>query len=176
MSLTACSDAPIYLLSISGPLMLKKLRPSSFAVALAKNVFPQPGGPNKSTPLGSLTGIFLKRNSYFIGTSNVSLTMSFAISRPPTWSNFGKDLHILNSAWIRKISHYFVLLKHWFERIRTFSKMSYSFIIFLSSTIIRESKKNSLSVKFSVAAPRSSMLRFISQIRSKYSNTSFLFE
>lgn len=45
ISLTACSLAPIYLLSSSGPLMLMKLSPHSLATTPASNVLPVPGGP-----------------------------------------------------------------------------------------------------------------------------------
>lgn len=41
-----------YLLIISGPLTVQKWASTSFAIALASNVFPVPGGPNNSTPLG----------------------------------------------------------------------------------------------------------------------------
>jgi hypothetical protein len=40
---------------IYGPLIKKKNAPVSLATALAIRVFPDPGGPNKSTPLGGLT-------------------------------------------------------------------------------------------------------------------------
>ena len=45
ISLTACSLAPMYLLSNSGPLMLMKLSPHSLATTPANIVFPVPGGP-----------------------------------------------------------------------------------------------------------------------------------
>lgn len=35
----------------SGPLTEIKLIPASLAMALASNVFPQPGGPHNNTPL-----------------------------------------------------------------------------------------------------------------------------
>jgi hypothetical protein len=37
---------------ISGPLIRKKKAPVSLATAFAIRVFPEPGGPNRSTPLG----------------------------------------------------------------------------------------------------------------------------
>lgn len=40
------------MLSSSGPLTEIKLMPASFAIALARSVLPQPGGPHKSTPEG----------------------------------------------------------------------------------------------------------------------------
>lgn len=39
--------------SNSGPLIDIKLIPASFAIALANNVLPQPGGPHKRTPVGT---------------------------------------------------------------------------------------------------------------------------
>lgn len=36
----------------SGPLTDIKLMPASLAIAFASNVFPQPGGPHKRTPVG----------------------------------------------------------------------------------------------------------------------------
>ena len=38
--------------SSSGPLTEMKLIPASFAIALASNVLPQPGGPHSNTPMG----------------------------------------------------------------------------------------------------------------------------
>ena len=54
------SDSPAILDMISGPLMRKKKAPVSFATARAIRVFPVPGGPNISIPLGGLIPIDLK--------------------------------------------------------------------------------------------------------------------
>jgi len=43
ISRTDFSLAPMYLFSSSGPLMLMKFKPHSFAAAEARSVFPQPG-------------------------------------------------------------------------------------------------------------------------------------
>ena len=40
------------MLSNSGPLTEMKLIPASLAMAFAKSVFPQPGGPQSKTPEG----------------------------------------------------------------------------------------------------------------------------
>lgn len=48
--LTACSLAPIYLDSNSGPLIDIRRRPQCFAAAPAKIVFPVPGGPYNNKP------------------------------------------------------------------------------------------------------------------------------
>lgn len=59
--LTLFSEAPIYLLRISGPLTEMKFRPHSFATAEANSVFPHPGKPynnnlrNKSFVSGPLS-------------------------------------------------------------------------------------------------------------------------
>ena len=45
---TACSLAPMYLFSSSGPLTDTKRTAHSRATALAMSVLPQPGGPNNS--------------------------------------------------------------------------------------------------------------------------------
>mmetsp|Transcript_26228 Transcript_26228/g.57452 ORF Transcript_26228/g.57452 Transcript_26228/m.57452 type:complete len:212 (+) Transcript_26228:2263-2898(+) len=49
---TERSLSPTYLSNNSGPLTLIKLAPLSLAMALANNVFPQPGGPYSITPAG----------------------------------------------------------------------------------------------------------------------------
>lgn len=38
----------------SGPLTEIKFIPASLAIALARRVFPQPGGPQRRTPVGTL--------------------------------------------------------------------------------------------------------------------------
>mmetsp|Transcript_18659 Transcript_18659/g.53795 ORF Transcript_18659/g.53795 Transcript_18659/m.53795 type:complete len:207 (-) Transcript_18659:389-1009(-) len=49
------SDSPAILDMISGPLIKKKNAPVSLATARAMRVFPEPGGPYRSTPRGGLT-------------------------------------------------------------------------------------------------------------------------
>ena len=46
----------------SVPAMLKKGTLASFATALAKSVFPQPGGPKSSAPFGTLAPSLRKRS------------------------------------------------------------------------------------------------------------------
>mmetsp|Transcript_13821 Transcript_13821/g.28273 ORF Transcript_13821/g.28273 Transcript_13821/m.28273 type:complete len:254 (+) Transcript_13821:1090-1851(+) len=55
------SLSPAILDMISGPLMRKKKAPVSLATARAMRVFPDPGGPYRSTPRGGLTPRVLKR-------------------------------------------------------------------------------------------------------------------
>lgn len=45
ISLTLASDSPNHMVSNSGPFIEIKLAWHSFAIALANNVLPQPGGP-----------------------------------------------------------------------------------------------------------------------------------
>lgn len=45
------SDSPAIFDIISGPLMVKKNAPVSFATARAISVLPVPGGPNRSNPI-----------------------------------------------------------------------------------------------------------------------------
>lgn len=44
-----------------------KLIPASFAIALANNVLPQPGGPHKRTPVGVVNPSALNCSTCFIG-------------------------------------------------------------------------------------------------------------
>jgi len=57
----------MYLFNSSGPLTTRKLMLSSFAVAWAKRVFPQPGGPYKRIPYDNFIGIFSNKKQYFKG-------------------------------------------------------------------------------------------------------------
>lgn len=56
ISLTACSLAPIYFESNSGPFTDINLIPHCLAAAAAKTVFPDPGGPYNSNPDCNLRG------------------------------------------------------------------------------------------------------------------------
>ena len=63
--------------------MLKKGTPASPATARARRVFPVPGGPKRSTPLGILAPMAL----YLLGlrrNSTISASSSFASSSPAT--------------------------------------------------------------------------------------------
>src|SRR5690606_8589339 len=52
---TARSDSPTYLSNSSGPFTEMKFAADSDAMARARSVLPQPGGPNMSTPAGTLS-------------------------------------------------------------------------------------------------------------------------
>lgn len=56
------------MLSSSGPFTDMKLIPASLAMALAKSVLPQPGGPYNKTPLAIIPPIsFSKTSVYLMG-------------------------------------------------------------------------------------------------------------
>ena len=82
ISLTACSLAPMYLLSSSGPLMLMKLSPHSLATTPASSVFPVPGGPYRRSP-------DLKRNGH--------------LENNAVYYNVQKPLKISNNAKCRNL-------------------------------------------------------------------------
>lgn len=67
--LTACSEAPIYLLSNSGP--FTEMNRSEHAAAAAPTicVFPQPGGPYKRTLDRNLNGACANMLGNFEGSS-----------------------------------------------------------------------------------------------------------
>lgn len=58
--ITFCSDSPDMPLTISGADILRKATSSSPAMAFAKSVLPQPGGPCKRIPLGCSTDTSMK--------------------------------------------------------------------------------------------------------------------
>ena len=69
--LTACSDAPIYLFSSSGPLTDINLKEQAAAAAPTIWVFPQPGGPYKRTFDLNLRGDWAKIPGNFDGNSTI---------------------------------------------------------------------------------------------------------
>ena len=66
-----------------------KVAPLSFASAFANIVFPHPGCPYNSTPLGALSNPFALANSsgYVSGYITVSLRLAMISSNPPILSN-----------------------------------------------------------------------------------------
>ena len=85
-SRTREAPTPTNISTKSEPLMVKNGTSASPATAFASSVFPVPGGPTSSTPLG----IFPPRLVYFFGffkKSTTSITSSFASSSPATSSN-----------------------------------------------------------------------------------------
>ena len=67
----------------SEPLMLKKGTPASPATALARSVFPVPGAPARSTPLGILPPSRLYLSGVF-RKSTISISSARASSIPAT--------------------------------------------------------------------------------------------
>ena len=85
-SLTRDAPTPTNISTKSEPESEKKGTCASPATAFARSVFPVPGGPTKSAPLGSFAPIFV----YFEGLcrkSTISFMDSFASSCPATSRN-----------------------------------------------------------------------------------------
>ena len=83
ISRTLAAPTPTNISTKSEPLILKKGTSASPATALASKVFPVPGGPTMSTPLGIFPPILRKRLGSF-RKSTISATSSFASSQPAT--------------------------------------------------------------------------------------------
>lgn len=62
----------------SGPLTEMKLIPASLAMALASNVFPQPGGPHNNTPVGAVKPNALKYSGYLTGAYDKQIYLIYA--------------------------------------------------------------------------------------------------
>ena len=58
MSLTLDAPTPTNISTKSDPEIVKKGTPASPAIALANKVFPVPGGPTRSAPLGIFLPIY----------------------------------------------------------------------------------------------------------------------
>ena len=83
ISRIAFSLSPTYLDSNSGPLIEIKLALLSCATALAKSVFPHPGGPYNKIPLGGFIPIRSKIFGCDKGQSTASISFCFNSSNPP---------------------------------------------------------------------------------------------
>lgn len=81
--LTALSLSPTYLFNNSGPLTAIKLALLALATALAKRVFPQPGGPYRSTPAGVFMLNASNFSGYKIGKIILLVNSSFRLYKPP---------------------------------------------------------------------------------------------
>mmetsp|Transcript_20134 Transcript_20134/g.36193 ORF Transcript_20134/g.36193 Transcript_20134/m.36193 type:complete len:217 (-) Transcript_20134:85-735(-) len=77
------SLSPTYLLSSSGPLTEMKLAPDSLAMALARRVFPHPGGPYNKTPAGSGSPNASNRSGCPIGSNTLSVSSSRMLESAP---------------------------------------------------------------------------------------------
>jgi hypothetical protein len=93
---------------IYGPLIKKKNAPVSLATALAIKVFPDPGGPYKSTPLGGLTPKVLNNCGCLNGNSIIYLIKAICFLQPPissypTSSNFYSSSRFTGSPSVNNI-------------------------------------------------------------------------
>ena len=82
-SLIFFSLSPTHLLINSGPFTEMKFAFASFAIALASNVFPVPGGPYNNIPFGGFIPAFSNNSGFFKGNSIVSCNAFFVSSKPP---------------------------------------------------------------------------------------------
>ena len=85
-SRTRDAPTPTNISTKSEPEIVKNGTPASPATALASSVFPVPGGPTSSTPLGILAPTWI----YFLGDfkkSTISSNSSFSSFRPATCEN-----------------------------------------------------------------------------------------
>jgi hypothetical protein len=82
-SRTRAAPTPTNISTNSAPEMLKKVTPASPATARASSVFPVPGGPTRSTPLGILAPSF-PNFSGVLRNSTISSSSTLASSTPAT--------------------------------------------------------------------------------------------
>lgn len=94
--LTRFSPSPIHLLVRLEAEILKKVDPDSLAMAFPIIVFPVPGGPKRSTPLGGAAKP-LNNSGFYLGKIRVSNIIYFANSNPAISSQliFNEDSKIL---------------------------------------------------------------------------------
>ena len=85
-SRTRLAPTPTNISTNSEPLMLKKGTPASPATALLSSVFPVPGGPTSSTPLGMRAPTATNLSGY-LRNSTISLSSCLASSTPATSTN-----------------------------------------------------------------------------------------
>ena len=85
-SLTLDAPTPTNISTKSEPDILKNGTPASPEIAFANNVFPVPGGPTKSTPLGILAPISIYLEGCF-KKSTISSNSAFSSSAPATSLN-----------------------------------------------------------------------------------------
>ncbi len=80
-------DSPTHFEMSSGPLTEIKFTSLSLAKALASRVFPVPGAPDKSIPLGGLVLALVNNSPCFRGHSTASIRVSFTFFNPPISSH-----------------------------------------------------------------------------------------
>ena len=126
MSLTRLAPTPTNNSTKSDPLIKKNGTFASPAIAFASNVFPVPGGPTKSTPLGILAPNFSNFLGFFKKSIN-SDTSSFSSSSPATSLNLFLSLSLLNLALLLPKSIEFLL------ELASFENKKYIIIIIITS-------------------------------------------
>ena len=89
-SLTLAAPAPTKSSTNSEPEIMKKGTSASPATAFERRVFPVPGGPTRSTPLGILAPISVYHSGFF-KKSTISVNSSLASSTPATSANVTFD-------------------------------------------------------------------------------------
>jgi hypothetical protein len=98
---------------ISGPLRLKKLELVSPATAFARRVFPVPGGPWRSTPLGASTPSFSNSSGCLRGSSIISRTFCISSPSPPISS------YVILGIWASASGTGFSLIETWVRSVRS---------------------------------------------------------
>ena len=89
-SLTLAAPAPTKSSTNSEPEIMKKGTSASPATAFERRVFPVPGGPTRSTPLGILAPMSVYLSGFF-KKSTISVYSSLASSTPATSANVTFD-------------------------------------------------------------------------------------
>eukprot|EP00732_Lithocolla_globosa_P004713 Lithocolla_globosa_v1_NODE_4469_length_1426_cov_9.981036.p2 type:complete len:113 gc:universal NODE_4469_length_1426_cov_9.981036:855-517(-) len=77
------ADSPMYLSTIADATTLRNVALILDAKARAKRVFPVPGGPYSSTPLGALIPTRIKSSGFVRGSSMTSLSSRICSLSPP---------------------------------------------------------------------------------------------
>jgi hypothetical protein len=78
------ADSPMYLSTIALATTFRNDAVTERLIARASSVFPVPGGPYSSTPLGVLMPTRLKSSGFVSGSSTTSRRALICSSRPPT--------------------------------------------------------------------------------------------
>ena len=109
-SRTFASELPSHMLSNSGPLTDMKLAWHWLATALARRVFPQPGGPKNSTPLDGASPNFSNFSGWRTGSWTSSWSSRLTSSMPPISSQgtFGISVFFSRSVLglVRESAHW----------------------------------------------------------------------
>mmetsp|Transcript_14537 Transcript_14537/g.29057 ORF Transcript_14537/g.29057 Transcript_14537/m.29057 type:complete len:238 (-) Transcript_14537:573-1286(-) len=77
------APSPIYICTNCGPESFRNTAPVFLAQARARRVFPVPGGPYKSTPLGARMPMLSNLSACVMGSTTASISSWICLSRPP---------------------------------------------------------------------------------------------